>query len=200
MSPNRTFSWFLLLTATLAPIVLSAQPTRAEAAKNVCAKGNATPMNCGGAVLRELEALQDQPKAALELGLLWGTVYAKEVDRMEKTGRLKKAEKDFDKIEAWFAEKVDPISLGADAALDATLKKYLPKVATVLGLLEAPLAGLRAFFDSSQIGTDFDELSALNDQIQELIARQLDAHLKSGWRSDLEAIARSAGPALRRNP
>lgn len=197
MSRKTTLSLVLLLTTTVATLALPS-PGRAQTADQACAAG--TPMTCGGAVLNELKALGDKPKRAVELGLLWGGVYAKEVARLEKAGLLKKSEKDADKIEAWFKDKVDPISLGSDAVLEQLLKKYLPKMATVLGLLEAPLAGLGVFFDSSKIATDFDELSALNDQIHDLIAKKLDSHLKPSWRADLEAIAKQAGPALRKSP
>lgn len=197
--PIRYRHWLAMVglgiaAAILPPLVETSWAAGASPEK-ACAEG--TPMTCGGVVQDALRSLGDDPRRALELGLLWGRAFEGEVERLKRAGRLKTAERDADKIQGWFEDQIDPLSHAQDAALEALLKKYLPRLATVLGLLEAPLGGFAAFFDSSEIATDFDELRFLNDQIQERIAAKISPHLDKAWRVEYEKIGRRAGPALR---
>lgn len=197
--PSRYRHWLAMMGLGIAAAILPPliETSRAAGASPEKACADSTPMTCGGAVEDALKALGDNPHRALELGLLWGRVFEKEVDRLKRAGRLKTAQRDADKIQGWFEDQIDPLSYAQDAALEALLKKYLPRMATVLGLLEAPLGGIAVFFDSSEIATDFDELRFLNAQIQERIAAKISPHLDKAWRGGLEEIGRRAGPALR---
>lgn len=187
------YSIALMLALTPMPAASAATP------EEICK--SSTPMNCGGAVGKALKVLGDDPKRALELGLLWGAVFESELRRMKGTGQLKTSEKDSEKIEEAFRDEVDPIAKLGGAVLETLVKRYLPKVATVLGLLESPvLGGLAAFFDSSQVASDFDELRLLNDSVQAQVAAKLDRYLGPDWQKRFAEVGARVGPELKALP
>jgi hypothetical protein len=55
--------------------------------------------------------------------------------------------------------KIDPLEIAEDKAIDALAKKYFSRLAPILEWAGSPIAeALKAFFDSSEIATDYDEL------------------------------------------
>ena len=88
---------------------------------------------------------------------------------------------------------------GSIKIIDALVKKYLSQLAPVLVWASSPLAeALKAFFDSSEIATDYDELRLMNNLIQLKVAALMQPFFKPHWKDTLKQAVQEAAPQLRK--
>lgn len=168
-----------------------------QPAQSVCP--NSTWSNCGIAVKQELQTKPSDPKKVIQLAMLWGAAYDAQYNELRKKSRLQTSTPDSDKIFEQVSSKLNPVDIATDKALDALVKKFLPRVAPVLEWASSPLAvALKAFFDSSEIASDYDELRLMNDAIQNRVAILLQPYLKPDWKDLLKHAVQDAAPQLRK--
>jgi hypothetical protein len=158
--------------------------------------------NCGIAVKTELQKNPQDPKAVVELGNLWAAAYDKQYEWLRAKGRLQQSTPDADKIFETVKSKLDPIEVASDKlkdkALEALVKRYFSRLAPLVKFAGGPIGeALKAFFNSSEIATDYDELRLMNDDIQQRVALLLQPYLKPNWQSLVDTAARQAAPAIR---
>ena len=170
-------------------------------ADEVCPKS--TWANCGMAVKAELARQPGDPKRILTLGGLWAASYDKQYDFLRSRGRLERSTPDAEKIFAEVESKVNPIDIVSDKVkdkvLEAAVKRYLAKLAPILKFASSPLAAaLKAFFESSEIASDYDELRLMNDDLQTSISTQLSPYLKPDWKTRLNSAVQAAAPSLQK--
>ncbi len=117
----------------------------------------------------------------------------------EKRGVLKKATPDADKIFEAVSSKLNPLEIAKDKTVDALVKKYFARLAPVVEWAGGSIAeGFNAFFDSSEIATDYDELRLMNDDIQSRVSTLLQPYFKPDWKQTLNQAVKEAGPQLRK--
>jgi hypothetical protein len=129
---------------------------------------------------------------------MWGAAFGARYDYLRRQHHLDTATPDSDKIFEEVNSKLNPIEIAKDKALDAILKRYLSWLATLVEWTEKPIAvALKAFFNSSEIASDYDELKQMNDDLQKRFAAQLASYLKPDWRQRLTNAVNAATPQLR---
>jgi hypothetical protein len=173
---------------------------QAASAEEICGKG--TWANCGMAVKAEIDKQPDNPKAIIALASVWAASYDRQYDFLRSRGHLEKSTPDAEKIFAEVESKVDPIDIVSDKVkdkiLETAVKRYLSRLAPLLKFASSPFAAaLKAFFDSSEIASDYDELRLMNDDLQARISAKLAPYLKPDWQVRLNSAAQQAAPALR---
>lgn len=174
--------------------VLSAQ-LEGQTAEDACSKG--TWANCGMAVKKELDKAPPAQRT-VELALLWEKAYDARFNELRRSGKLERSTPDSEKIYEAVKEKLNPIEIAKDKAKEELLKKYLPRLAPLMKWAGGPIGtALQAFFNSSEIATDYDELRLMNNDLQELILKQLSPLLKPDWNAQLRQAVEAAGPQLR---
>jgi hypothetical protein len=136
-----------------------------QPAENICRQaGNWA--NCGMAVKQELSAGSITVERAVDLGVLWGRAYGDRYDWLRKKGRVESSTPDAEKIRKLVLDRLDPRSIAKDRATDAILKKYLPTLAALVQWAKNPItAALYAFFNCSEIASDYDELRLMNEDL-----------------------------------
>jgi hypothetical protein len=187
-----------LAVVTIFVATLSRTIAAAPTPEKVCR--SSTWVNCGTAVQDALKKMPQppDPKAVLSLALAWGQAYDQQYEALRSKGKLQKSTPDADKIFDEVKSHLDPVEVAKDKAIDALLKKYLPRVAAVLEWAEKPVAvALKAFFDSSEIATDYDELRLMNDSIQKRVGTLLEPFMVSDWKTKFEKAVSEAAPQLK---
>ena len=180
-----------------AALLCGPQPANGQPAEQVCK--TSTWSNCGLAIKQELDKKPADPKRVVQLAAAWGESFGARFNSLRKQGRVEQSTPDSEKIFDEINSKLNPVEIAKDKALEAILKRYLAFAATALEWAEKPLAvALKAFFDSSEIATDWDELRLMNDDIQKRVAVLLAPHMRTDWKERLNAAAQAAGPQLRR--
>lgn len=169
---------------------------RAQSLLDYCTKS--TWSNCGVAVRQELDKNPTDLKRIVEIAGLWGTAYSAQYDSLRRRGKLETSTPDAQKIYDAVADKLNPINIAKDKASDALLKRFLPRLAAIMEWAPAPaVEALKAFFDSSEIATDYDELRLMNDDIGRRLARLLEPYMVQDWKDRLKQAVQAAGPQLR---
>jgi hypothetical protein len=155
--------------------------------------------NCGVAVKHELEKNPSDPKKIIEIAMAWGKAYNVRYNELRTKGRIVSATPDSDKIFEAINSKLNPLEVAKDKTVDALVKKYLSQLAPVLEWAGSPLAeALKAFFDSSEIATDYDELKLMNNDIQLKVATLMQPFFKPDWKDTLKKAVQEAAPQLRK--
>ena len=153
--------------------------------------------NCGVAVKHELEKNPSDPKKIIEIAMAWGKAYNVRYNELRTKGRI--ATPDSDKIFEAINSKLKPLEVAKDKTVDALVKKYLSQLAPVLEWAGSPIAeALKAFFDSSEIATDYDELKLMNNDIQLKVATLMQPFFKPDWKDTLKKAVQEAAPQLRK--
>jgi hypothetical protein len=196
-SKLRTRDYYLLSLAATLIFVLAQRPLAAQSAEDACHKG--TWATCGVIIKRELDKRPSDPKRVVDLVGLWGEAYVTRFNELRKQGRIEKSTPDADKIFEEVNAKLNPIEIAKDKLEERLLKKYLSWLATIMEWADKPIAiVLKAFFNSSEIATDYQELRLMNDSIQKVAVSLLEPHMRSDWKDKLGIAVRAAGPQLRR--
>ena len=169
-----------------------------QTADQVCrAKDNWA--NCGVAIRRELDQKPTDVKRLADLASMWGAAYGARYDFLRRQHHLDTATPDSEKIFEEVNSKLNPIEIAKDKAQDALLKRCLSWLATLVEWTEKPIAVLlKAFFTSSEIASDYDELRLMNDDLQKSFAALLAPYMKPDWQQRLTNAVNSATPQLRR--
>jgi hypothetical protein len=179
-----------LTIGTASPFVAGAQ-TPDEACTS-------TWSNCGVAVKHALEENPSDAKRIVELAGLWGHAFGARFDALRKQGRVERSTPDSEKIFEALNAKLNPVEIAKDKAKDALVKRYLASAAAILEWASKPVAeALKAFFNASEIASDYDELRIMNDDIQKRIAVLLSPYVVADWRQRLEGAAQEAAPQLK---
>lgn len=85
--------------------------------------------------------------------------------------------------------------------MKALVKKFLPQLAPVLKFAGSKLAtALAAFFSSTEIATDYQEVKVMNDDLQDQFATRLAPVLKPNWKDLLNTAVEQAAPQLQPQP
>jgi hypothetical protein len=190
-----------LSVVALVGICGTARSAAAATAAEIC--GNSTWSNCGSAVRMELDRTPGDAKTIVAVAGLWAASYDKQYNWLRSKGRLEKSVPDADKIFEEIKSKVDPLDIVTDKIKDklieTAVKRYLSRLAPLVVFASSPIVqALKAFFNSSEIASDYDELRLMNDDIQRRLATQLSPYLKPDWKTLLNSAAQQAGPSLRR--
>jgi hypothetical protein len=163
--------------------------------ERVCEVG--TWSQCGVAVKQALDERPSDPREVLNIALAWGAGYDKQFDRLRRAGRLESSTPDSEKIYEAVKDKLDPKEIAKDRALEALVKKHFARAAPVLEFANGPIAAaLFAFFDSSEIASDYDELRHMNVEIQKEVVELLGPALRPDWRPKLQNAVQQAVPQL----
>jgi hypothetical protein len=177
--------------------LLFAPGLRAQSLRDYCTKGSWS--NCGVAVRQELDKNPADLKSIVEIADLWGTAYSAQYDSLRRRGKIETSTPDAQKIYDAVSAKLNPIDISKDRASDALLKRFLPRLAAIMEWAPATVVEpLKAFFDSSEIATDYDELRLMNDDIGKRLARLLEPYMVQDWKDRLKQAVQAAGPQLRR--
>jgi hypothetical protein len=180
----------------LAIFTLATENMLCQTYQDVCNKG--TWSNCGVAIKKALDKKPSDPKTILQIAQSWAKSYDTQFNALRKQGRIEKSTPDSEKIFEAVKSQLDPIEISKDQVVDDLVKKYLPKAAPVLKFASGPIgAALGAFFNSSEIATDYDELRLMNDQIQQAVLALLQPSLDSDWQSSLQQAVKNAVPQLK---
>jgi len=186
-----------LAWAMSAFLVSASGTVHGQSVDSLCA--NTTWSNCGVAVKEALQKNPSDPKDILQIASAWGRAYDARYNELRAKGRVEKATPDADKIFEAVSSKLNPLEIAKDKARDALVKKYLARLAPVVEWAGGSVAeGLKAFLDSSEIATDYDELRLINDDIQSRVATLLQPFVKPDWKETLNQAVREAGPQLRK--
>ncbi len=168
-----------------------------QSVQSLCA--NTTWSNCGVAVKEALQKNPSDPKDILQIASAWGMAYEARYNELRKKGRVEKATPDADKIFESVSSKLNPLEIAKDKTVDALVKKYFARLAPVVEWAGGSIAeGFNAFFDSSEIATDYDELRLMNDDIQSRVSTLLQPYFKPDWKQTLNQAVKEAGPQLRK--
>ena len=179
-----------------AAVVFLCGTLKAQSVQSICA--NTTWSNCGVAVKLELKKNPSDPKEILQIALAWGKAYDSRYQELRQKGRIQTATPDADKIFEAVKSKIDPLEIAKDQAVDALAKKYFSRLAPIVEWAGGPIAeALKAFFDSSEIATDYDEVRLMNDDIQKRIAVLLQPFFKPDWKEILNQAVKEAAPQLK---
>ena len=181
-------------------LCLWSHSAKADSVNDACTNG--TWANCGNAVQQWLKGNSNaDPKDVLRVANLWGQAYASRFDELRAKGQIQEATPDSEKIKEAIRSKLDPVEVTKDEIEDAVLKglvkKFLPQLAPVLKFASGKLATvLSAFFDSTEIATDYQELKLMNDDLQNQFAARLSVVLKPNWNDLLNKAVEQAAPQL----
>jgi|ERR1022692_3975663 hypothetical protein len=156
-------------------------PSFDQVVEAACTKS--TWSNCGVGIKGALGRHPGNPKDIVDLALLWASAYGARYDELRKQGRLEESTPDAQKISESVQSKINPIEFAKDAAKDAILKAVLSKAAFLVDFFESD--GLNAFFNSSEIKSDYDELRLMDKILQSEITKQLEPYMKTDWRARL---------------
>lgn len=185
-----------LLTISMAVALGIVPGARGGAVEDACGP-QGTWSNCGVAVKQELDTNPTDPQRILQLALLWGQSYDAQFDYLRKQGRVDQSTPDSEKIFEAVKDKLDPIQIAKDQLLEDLAKQYVPRLATVLEFASSPLGqALAAFFNSSEIASDYDELRLMDDDLQQRFANLLASTLVADWKDQLKAAVTAAAPGL----
>lgn len=182
----------LLFGLLLTPGIANAMPTL-----DACTHG--TWSNCGVAAKQWLDA---NPNASVQellaVAAQWNMAYDKQYNDLRARGQLQQSTPDADKVFEAVKDKLDPREMAKDQAVDALVKQFLPKVAPVLKWAsDNPfIVALKAFFTSSEIASDYDELRLMNDDLQQRFINVLTPSLDPDWNDKLKAAVTDAAPSL----
>lgn len=181
-------------------LLVHASAALAADAASSCAHG--PWLTCGQAVEAALSRNPSDPKAVLTLATLWAGAFDKQYNLLRERGRLVASTPDAGKIFEEVKSKVDPLEVlkdrATDKALDAAVKRYLPRLAPLIAFAGGPIGvALKSFFNSSEVASDYDELRRMNDSISQKVSILLMPHLKPDWKSALNKAAQQAGPTLK---
>lgn len=185
-----------VMAVLFAVLILSALPVRADTVDDACTKG--TWANCGAAAKQWLDKnASPTPQQLVRVANLWAEAYGKQFDQLRAAHRIEKSTPDSEKIFEAVKSKLDPIDIAKDKAVDSIVKKLLPKAAVVLKWASTPLGvALQAFFNSSEIATDYDELRLMNEDLQSRFMEKLGPSLKPNWKDLLNSATQQAAPQL----
>jgi hypothetical protein len=156
--------------------------------------------NCGVAVKQWLDSnANPNVQDLIAVAMQWNAAYDKQYNALRASGRLQKSTPDADKIFEAIKGKLDPREMAKDQAVDALVKKFLPKVAPVLKWAsDNPfMVALKAFFTSSEIASDYDELRLMNDDLQGRFMSILTPKLDPDWNDKFKAAVNEAVPSIR---
>ena len=187
------------LTWAAAVFILATGVSFAASTADVC---RGTWANCGGAVKTDLMRRPQDPRAIVELGNLWAAAYERQYEFLRSQGRLQQSTPDADKIFEAVKSKIDPVEIASDRlkdkAVEALIKKYLSRLAPLIKFASGPyIEALKAFFTSSEIASDYDELRLMNDDIQQRIAELLQPYLRPDWKASVNTAFQQATPIIR---
>jgi hypothetical protein len=174
----------------------------AATAAQICE--NSTWSNCGAAVRAELDRKPTDPKTILTLANAWAVSYDKQYNWLRSKGRLQQSVPDSEKIFDELRSKVDPLDIVTDKVKDkiieTAVKRYFSRLAPVVVIASGPIGqALKAFFTSSDIATDYDELRLMNEDIQARVSTLLAPYLKTDWKAMLTNAAQQAVPSLKQH-
>jgi len=62
------------------------------------------------------------------------------------------------------------------------------------------MVGLQAFFQPQDVGTDLDDLTMMNNAIQEKVAEIVRPYLKPDWKERITSLGETFGPAWQAPP
>lgn len=185
--------------AFVATITLSLFPGLAGATPTIDACQGGTWSNCGVAVKQWLD-FNSNPSVPdlIAVAMQWNAAYDAQYNALRASGHLQTSTPDADKIFEAVKDKLDPREMAKDQAVDALVKKFLPKVAPVLKFAsDNPfMVALKAFFTSSEIATDYDELRLMNDDLQDRFMNDLKPSLDPDWNDKFKAAVSDAVPSI----
>lgn len=165
---------------------------------------NLTMFNCAKRVRDTLTAnsvaLADDPQRAIRIAAEWDTVYRKAYLGLKGQPR---SESDLNKLRDAIVEKINPVEIAKEKALDALVKRYLPRLAPVMAFLStAPMTAVTTFLTPSEVASDLDELEAANKAVHEALWPIVTSKAQPDWRQRL-AIAlqqvQPPGPVIRQH-
>jgi len=193
----RNLKGVVLVTFIAAPFLLHADPVSSPANCD-----NMTWQDCAKFVKDQLPALKDKPESAIPFVVkYWApkfeTVYRNRRHDDETLSDLEKIQKEIE-------GKVNPVNWATDKVLDAALKSFLPRIATIVAILDTvSVEGVLAFLWPSSTATEGDELRHANDEIHRSVFTLLDRKASAkGWQArylelSLDAYqARQNGPVI----
>lgn len=168
----------------------------AQTTESICK--NSSWSNCGVAVKQVLDNNPPtNPHDIVALGMLWAASYGKQYDALRASGHLDRSTPNSQKIFEEVSSKLNPVDIAKDKAIDALVKRFLPRLAFLFKFAETPLGvALKAFFSSTDIASDLDELNLINDDLSKRFADLLEPFLQADWNDKLKAAAKSSMPAL----
>ena len=140
--------------------------------------------NCGVAIKQALDKKPANPKDIVNLALLWASAYGARFDELRRKGHLEKSTPDSGKVSDAVESKIDPVDFAEDTADEAILKAVLGKLAFLVEFFNSD--ALNAFFNSSEIKSDYDELQLMDRILQKQITQQLEPYMKADWREQLK--------------
>jgi len=91
-----------------------------------------------------------------------------------------------DGLEAAYEQTIGQYTDPANIALTLALKKYLPRMAAMLGLLES-INFWWLLLAPSPIANDFTQARPENDEIQRRLQLKLMAHMSINWKTQYRA-------------
>ena len=199
----RTHTPISMLACVLTGWLLSSSATRAQLA-DPCLQNNA--YGCAQKVRNELlnhrDYYQTHVDQVFELATQWDRTFRAAYFRVKGQPR---STSDVDLILEQARSKVSPIEWAQDKLIDAAVKKYLPRLAPLIGFLaSAPATALTTFLTPSQTASDLDELESVNKDLQDLIFSMTSPALQPDWRmryttlSQQLQVPQSTGPEIRR--
>jgi hypothetical protein len=193
-----------LLVSLICILVWTGVGTNAFAATATEVCENSTWSNCGAAVRAELDRKPTDPKTIIMLANAWAGSYDKQYNWLRSKGQLQKSVPDSEKIFDELRSKVDPLDIVADKVKDKVIetavKRYFSRLAPLVVIASGPIGqALKAFFTSSDIATDYDELRLMNEDIQARVSALLAPYLKPDWKSMLTNAVQQAVPSLKQN-
>jgi hypothetical protein len=159
-----------------------------------------TYTHCAVAVNAAVLLGNQSPQNDLVLAGLWGHAYDLQFNRLRKAKSIDKSTSDAEHIEEKIGEKLDPIELGKDQANDEVkklLKKYFPLLGPVFEWSDAPfVAAFTEFFRANVAGTEYEDITTMDHEIQENLARKLDPFLNASWKQELNQAATATSPQV----
>lgn len=200
---HRTTRTDRLFLSFICLFVLSGAAVNGLAATATQVCESSTWSNCGAAVRAELDRNPTDPKTILTLANAWAVSYDKQYNWLRSKGKLQQSVPDSEKIFDELRSKVDPLDIVTDKVKDklieTAVKRYFSRLAPLVAVASGPIGqGLKAFFTSSDIATDYDELRLMNDDIQSRVGRLLAPYLKTDWKAMLTNAAQQAVPSLKK--
>jgi hypothetical protein len=160
---------------------------------------HATWATCSGLIKDAIDKDDgSEPKRLLGLAMEWNESCDARYEQLRKVGRAESSVPDSEKVYEAVRDKLNPESIAKDKALDLLFRTWLPRVAEVIEWASGPfVSGLRAFFTSSSIASDYDELRICNVDIQTALNKKLMPYMEPDWKSKLNTAVQQAGQELR---
>jgi len=190
--------WQFLAAVAIGLLIFSASVRSGQITKCSDPK-QTTVMDCASHVqslLRTNEYRADVKKA-LQLVSEWNARYEKAYLALKIQGRSKSA---IEKLQEEVLGEVNPLEIAKDKGIEDLVKRYLSKLATLMGFIRStPVTALAKFLEPSEIATDFDELLKTNELIQKEMWAILRPVLQDNWevryRDGLSKVP--AGPQIK---